>query len=82
MSIALYMRILLFVESFDFRPKPMHFGERHSQLLPFCEYVFAPDKSPVEVQTEIFDIFLLRKMYTVYMDWAEGFSSCGGCNMD
>jgi hypothetical protein len=33
---------------------PMHFGERHSQLLPFCEYVFAPGKSPVEVQPEIF----------------------------
>jgi hypothetical protein len=26
----------------------MQFGERHSQLLPFCEYMFAPGKSPVE----------------------------------
>jgi hypothetical protein len=43
----------------------MHFGERHSQVLPFCEYVFAPGKSPVEVQPQILDI-LLRKEYAVY----------------
>jgi hypothetical protein len=52
----------------------MHFGERHSQLLPFCEYVFAPGKSPVEMQPEILDIFLLRKVYAVYVDWWAGFS--------
>jgi hypothetical protein len=46
----------------------MHFGERHSQLLPFCEYVFAPGKSPVEVQPEIVVIILLRKVYVVYVD--------------
>jgi hypothetical protein len=46
----------------------VHFGERHFQLLPLCEYGFAPGKSPVEVQPEILDI-LLRKVYTVYMDW-------------
>jgi hypothetical protein len=45
----------------------MHFGEHHSQLLPFSEYVFAPGKSPVEVQPKIFDI-LLREVYIVYMD--------------
>jgi hypothetical protein len=60
----------------------MHFGERHSQLLPFCEYVFAPGKSPVEVQPEILDIFLLRKVYVVCVDWPAGFSLCGGCDMD
>jgi hypothetical protein len=53
------------------------FGERHSQLLPFCEYVFAPSKSPVEVQTETLDILLLRKVYADYVDWRAGFSSCG-----
>jgi hypothetical protein len=42
----------------------MHFGERHSQLLPFCEYVFVPGKSPVEVQPEILGI-LLRKVHVV-----------------
>jgi hypothetical protein len=47
----------------------MHFGERYSQLLPFSEYVFALGKSPVEVQPEILDIILLRKVYVVYMDW-------------
>jgi hypothetical protein len=31
----------------------VHFGEHHSQLFPFCEYVFAPGKSPVELQPEI-----------------------------
>jgi hypothetical protein len=60
----------------------MYFGERHSQSLPFCEYVFAPGKSPVEVQPEILDVFLLRKVYAVYMDWRAGFSSCGECDMD
>jgi hypothetical protein len=40
----------------------MHFGERHSQLLPFCEYEFAPGKSPVEVQPEILEIFFFRKV--------------------
>jgi hypothetical protein len=59
----------------------MHFGERHSQLLPFCEYVFASGKSPVDVQPEILDI-LLRKVYTVYMDCRTGFPSCGECDMD
>jgi hypothetical protein len=52
----------------------MHFGERHSQLLPCCEYVFVPGKSPVEMQPEILDI-LLRKVYAVYVDWRAGSSS-------
>jgi hypothetical protein len=60
----------------------MHFGECHSQLLPFCEYVFVPGKSPVEVQPEICGIILLRKVYIVYMDWWAGFSSCSECDMD
>jgi hypothetical protein len=47
----------------------MHFGERHSQLLPFCEYVFAPGESPVEMQPEILDIFLLRKVHAAYVPW-------------
>jgi hypothetical protein len=45
----------------------MHFGERHSQLLPFSEYVFGPDKSTVELQPDILDVLLLRKVYIVYM---------------
>jgi hypothetical protein len=60
----------------------MNFGELHSQLLPFCECVFAPGKSPVEVQPEKLDIFLLRKVYAVYVDWRAGFSACGECDMD
>jgi hypothetical protein len=60
----------------------MHFGECYSQLLPFCEYVFAPGKSPVEVQLEILDIFLLRKVYVIYMDWGAGFSSFCECDME
>jgi hypothetical protein len=60
----------------------MHFGERHSQLLPFCEHVFAPSKSPVEVQPEILDVLLLRKVYAVCVDWRAGFSSCGECIID
>jgi hypothetical protein len=60
----------------------MHFGRCHSQLLPCCEYVFEPGKSSVEVQPEILDIFLLRKVYVVYMDWQAGFSSCGERDMD
>jgi hypothetical protein len=47
----------------------MPFGERLSQLCLFCEYVFAPGKSPVEVQPEILDVFLLRKVYIIYVDW-------------
>jgi hypothetical protein len=34
----------------------MRFGERHSQLLPCCEHMFAPGKSPVEMQPEILEI--------------------------
>jgi hypothetical protein len=44
--------------------------------------VFASGKSPVEVQPEILDILLLRKVYAVYVDWRAGFSSCGECDMD
>jgi hypothetical protein len=55
----------------------MYSGERHSQLLPFCEYVFAPGESPVMVQPEILDIILLKKVYVDYVDWRAGFSSCG-----
>jgi hypothetical protein len=40
----------------------VHFGQRHSPLLPFYGYIFAPGKSPVEVQPEILDI-LSRKVY-------------------
>jgi hypothetical protein len=48
----------------------MHFVERHSQLLLFCGYGFAPGKSHVEVQPEILGIlFLFRKVYVAYMDW-------------
>jgi hypothetical protein len=49
----------------------VHFGEHHSHLLLFYEYVFALVKSPVEVQPEILAI-LLRKAYVVYMDWGAG----------
>jgi hypothetical protein len=59
----------------------MHFGEHHSQLLLFCEYVYVPGKSPVDVQPEILDI-LVRKVYVVYMDWRECFSSCGERDTD
>jgi hypothetical protein len=51
----------------------MHFGERHSQFFPFCEYVLAPGKSLVEVQHEIIDIFL-RMLYVALMDWGAHFS--------
>jgi hypothetical protein len=60
----------------------MRFGERHSQLLPFCEYVFVIGKSPVEVQPEMLDIFLLRKVYAVYVKWRAGLSSCDENDMD
>jgi hypothetical protein len=55
----------------------MYFGERHFQLLPFCEYVFGPGKSPVKVQPEILDSFLLRKVYIDHVDCWAGLSSCG-----
>jgi hypothetical protein len=34
------------------------------------------------VQPEILDIFLLRKVYVVYVDWRASISSCGECNME
>jgi hypothetical protein len=43
--------------------------------------VFAPGKSPVEVQPKILDI-LLREVYVVYVDWEADFSSCGEYDMD
>jgi hypothetical protein len=57
----------------------MHFGHRHSQLLPFCEYVFAPGKSPVEVQPEILHILFLRELHAAYMGWRR---LGGECDMD
>jgi hypothetical protein len=36
--------------------------------------VFGP---PVEVQPEILDSFLLRKMYAVYMDWGQVYLELG-----
>jgi hypothetical protein len=70
LSVALYMRILLLEESFDFRPS--------SQcilvvVIPSCfrfVNVFALGKSHIEVQAEILDI-LLRNFYLVYMDWGQ-----------
>jgi hypothetical protein len=47
----------------------MHFGGRHSKLLPFCEYVFSPGKSPVEAQLDMLEIILLRKDYIVKVEW-------------
>jgi hypothetical protein len=44
--------------------------------------MFVLGKSPVEVQPEILDIFLLKKVYVVYMDWWAGFSSCRECEVD
>jgi hypothetical protein len=41
-----------------------------------------PGKSPVEVQPEILDIILLRKVYVIYMDWWVGLSLLGECDMD
>jgi hypothetical protein len=60
----------------------MHFGERHPQLFPFCEYVLASGNSPVEVHFEVPDSFFFRKIYAVYMDWKEGFSSCSISDVD
>jgi hypothetical protein len=59
----------------------MHSGGLHFQLLPFCECVFVPDKSPVEVQHEILNVFL-RKLYVVYMEWWVGLSSCDERDVD
>jgi hypothetical protein len=41
LSIALYVRILLLADSFDFHPSSQY-SESHSQLLPSCKYVFVP----------------------------------------
>jgi hypothetical protein len=49
----------------------MHFGERHSQFLPFYEYVFASGKSPIKVKPKTLYI-LLRKVYILYADWGGG----------
>jgi hypothetical protein len=47
----------------------------------FCEYVFAPGKSPVKVQPEILDI-LFEELPVVYMNRGPRFSSCGECYVD
>jgi hypothetical protein len=75
LSIALYMRILLLVKSFYFRPNSQCiFCGRHSLTLPFRECVFVISKSLVEVQLKILDIVLLTKVYIVYMERWAGFS--------
>jgi hypothetical protein len=57
---------MLLVESCDFRPSSQYIVASHSQSLPFCQYVFEPDKSPVEVQPGIIAIPFLYKLYVVY----------------
>jgi hypothetical protein len=52
----------------------VRFGKRYPKLLPFCEYVIVPGKSPVEIQPEIIDIFLMKKVYLVCV--------YGECDMD
>jgi hypothetical protein len=44
--------------------------------------VFVLIQSPSEVQPEILDTLLLRKMYVVFIDSGTGFSSCGESVMD
>jgi hypothetical protein len=47
---------------------PVHFGEGDVELFPFCEDMFVPGKSSVEVESEVFDVFFLRKLDIVYVD--------------
>jgi hypothetical protein len=50
LGIVLHMRSLLLVKSFDLRPSKQYTLFRViSWLFPFCENVFVPGKSPVEV---------------------------------
>jgi hypothetical protein len=44
--------------------------------------MFLGVKSPFEVQTKVIDIFLLKKMHVIYVDWWAGFFSCGECDME
>jgi hypothetical protein len=37
-------------------------------MFPFCKDMFVPGKSSVEVQSEVLDVFLLRKLDVVYVD--------------
>jgi hypothetical protein len=73
------MRILLLLESLDFRPS----GQcTLVSVIPSCFCFVNIYKSPVEMQHEILDVLLLRKVYAVYVDWRAGSSSCGECDVD
>jgi hypothetical protein len=59
LSIVLYMRSLVLVESCDIRPSSQYILVRViPSWFPFCENVLVPGKSPVKVQPEIFYISL------------------------
>jgi hypothetical protein len=45
----------------------MLLGERHSQLFPFCEYVFALGKSPVEVHLLVGDARCLYGLGSTFL---------------
>jgi hypothetical protein len=48
----------------------------HSQVFPFCEYVFVPGKSLLKVQPEMPDVFFMRELYIVHMYWGGHESLC------
>jgi hypothetical protein len=81
LSIVLYIRSLLLVESFDLRRSNQHILVRViPSCFPFCENMFVPDKSPVKMYPEILDIFS-GELHVVYMDRGT-FSMCGECDVD
>jgi hypothetical protein len=69
--ILLYMRSLLLVKSFDFRPSNQCILVR---VNPSC-FRFVQGKSPVSLYTEILDIFILGELHIVYMVRGARFSS-------
>jgi hypothetical protein len=56
----------LLTKKFDYRPSSQYISVKVMQVFRLCKYVFAPRKSPVEMQSEILDFFFfLRKFYVV-----------------
>jgi hypothetical protein len=69
LSIVLYMRSLFLVESCGLRLSSQYVFVRVTpRCFRFAKMCLCQVKSPVKVQPEILDIFILEELHVVYMD--------------
>jgi hypothetical protein len=85
LSVTLWMRSLLLIESLDLRPSNQYIlVSEGPNCLRLEKKVCVPGKAAIEMKSKVSDMVLLRYLHIIYMDWWARVSSCrpSECHMD